>query len=134
MIAEPSTMLTDYVLAGATGWLALRLYPRIESQASRMGWIVAFAALALTALLGGTYHGFRIPVWTATVALAGIISFAMVAGSAIATTAGRLRAILLALAGVKLLFYEAWMISHEDYVYVIADTGDPSAGRLGLSG
>ena len=123
MITEPSTMLTDYALAGVTGWLALRLYRRIECQASRIAWIVAFAALALTALLGGTYHGFRLPVWTATVALAGIISFAMVAGSAIATTAGPLRHAILALAGVKLLLYEAWMLSHDDYVYVIADTG-----------
>jgi len=127
MIAEPSTMLTDYALAGVTGWLALRLYRCIESQASRIGWIVAFAALALTALLGGTYHGFRLPVWTATVLLAGIISFAMVAGSAIATTAGPLRHAILALAGAKLLLYEAWMLSHDDYVYVIADTGSALA-------
>jgi hypothetical protein len=123
MITEPSTMLTDYALAGVTCWLAWRLCRRIESQASRIGWIVAFAALALTALAGGTYHGFRLPVWKATVFLAGIISFAMVAGSAIATTAGPLRAVLLVLAGVKLVVYGIWMLAHDDYVYVIADTG-----------
>jgi hypothetical protein len=123
MITEPSTMLTDYALAGVTGWLAWRLCRRVESQVSRIGWIVAFAALALTALLGGTYHGFRLPVWKATVFLAGLISFAMVAGSAIATTAGLVRNAILVLAGVKLVLYEAWMRSHDDYVYVIADTG-----------
>jgi hypothetical protein len=123
MITEPSTMLTDYALAGVTGWLGWRLYRRIDAQASRAGWTVAFGALALTALLGGTYHGFRLPVWPATVALAGIISCAMVAGSAIATTTGLARTILLALAGTKLLLYEAWMLWHDEYVYVIADSG-----------
>jgi hypothetical protein len=123
MITEPSTMLTDYALAGVTGWLALRLSRRPDSQASRIAWIAAFGALALTAFLGGTYHGFRLPVWKATVFLAGFISFVMLAGSAIATVAGLVRNVLLALAGAKLLAYEAWMLSHDDYVYVIADTG-----------
>jgi hypothetical protein len=119
MIAEPSTMLTDYVLAGVTGWLAWLLY----RQRSSPWWTVAFAALALTALLGGTYHGFGLPVWKATVLLAGIISFAMVVGSAIATTRGLPRKIMLAFAAVKLVVYEAWMLSHDDYINVIVDTG-----------
>ena len=134
MISEPSTLLTDYALAGVTGWLALRLARRVESQRSRIGWIVAFAVVALTALLGGTYHGFRLPVWPATVALAGVISFAMVAGSAIATIAGPLRTVVLALAVVKFLLYEAWMLSHEKYVYVIADTGAALAVVAALHG
>jgi hypothetical protein len=119
MITEASTMLTDYALAAVTGYLAFRLYKTGKSP----WWAVAFAALALTALLGGTYHGFGVPVWKATVLLAGIISFAMVVGSAIATTAGRVRMIIIAFAVVKLVVYEAWMASHDDYIYVIADTG-----------
>ncbi len=119
MITEPSTMLTDYALAAVTGYLAFRLYKSGKSP----WWTVAFAALALTALLGGTYHGFGVPVWKATVLLAGIISFAMVVGSAIATTRGLPRKIMLAFAAVKLVVYEAWMLSHDDYIYVIVDTG-----------
>jgi hypothetical protein len=119
MIIEPSTMLTDYALAAVTGYLALRLYKSRKSP----WWTVAFVALALTALLGGTYHGFGVPVWKATVLLAGIISFAMVVGSSIATTHGLPRKIMLAFAAVKLVVYEAWMLSHDDYLYVIVDTG-----------
>ena len=119
MIAEPSTMLTDYALAAVTGYLAWRLYKSGKSP----WWTVAFAALALTALLGGTYHGFGVPVWKATVLLAGIISFAMVVGSATATTTGPLRKVIVVLAVAKLLAYEAWMTGHDDYLYVIIDTG-----------
>jgi hypothetical protein len=119
MIAEPSTMLTDYALAAVTGYLAFRLYKGGKSP----WWTVAFVALALTALLGGTYHGFGVPVWRATVLLAGIISFAMVVGAAIATTGGQLRKIIVSLAAAKLLAYAAWMSGHDDYLYVIIDTG-----------
>jgi Family of unknown function (DUF6962) len=119
MIAVPSTMLTDYALAAVTGYLAFRLYKSGKSP----WWTVAFVALALTALLGGTYHGFGLPVWKATLFLAGIISFSMVVGSAIATTLGSLRKTIVVLAVAKLLVYEAWMTGHDDYLYVIVDTG-----------
>ena len=134
MIHEPSTLVTDYALAAVTAWLAWRLSQRVESQRSRVALIVAFVAVALTAFLGGTWHGFRLPVWPATVALAGIISFAMVAGSAIATTSGPVRAALLGLTAVKLLGYEAWMLSHDEYIYVVADTGAALAMVAALHG
>jgi len=112
-------MLTDYALAAVTGYLAFRLHKGRQSP----WWTVAFVALALTALLGGTYHGFSVPVWKATVLLAGIISFAMVVGSAIATIGGLPRKIVLAFAAAKLIVYEAWMLSHDAFIYVIVDTG-----------
>jgi len=132
MIAEPMTVLTDYALAGVTGWLAFALYRSREGRRSRSFWTLAFAALALAALLGGTWHGFaaRLPesavilVWKATVLSVGIASFGMLAGSAAAaaTSAGMEKA-LLAIAAAKLALYSAWMLFHSEYVYVIADTG-----------
>jgi hypothetical protein len=121
MITEPSTLFTDYLLAGVTCWLGLRLLRSAEISVRL--WAVAFLALALTALLGGTFHGFGLPLWKATVLSAGLVSFAMVAGSAVATTSGRVRRLVIAFAVVKLVVYEAWMASHDDYIYVIADTG-----------
>lgn len=131
MIAEPSTMLTDYALAGVTGWLACSLFRAREGQHARSFWALAFTALALAAALGGTWHGFApafaplvVPlVWKATVLCVGIASFGMLAGSAFATTAGGARKSLLVIAAVKLAIYSGWMVGHSDYIYVIADTG-----------
>ena len=131
MIAEPTTMLTDYALAGVTGWLAYSLFRAREGQRARSLWALAFAALALAAALGGTWHGFAptfaaiavLLVWKATLLSVGIASFGMLAGSAISTTAGSARKSLLVIAAVKLAIYSGWMVGHSEYIYVIADTG-----------
>ncbi len=123
MVAEPMTMATDYALAAVTGCLCFFLFKQARQQ-SRTFWGLAFAALAVAAALGGTHHGFVIDaLWTLTVLAVGIASFAMLAGSAIATTSGRLRQGLIALALAKLLVYSAWMLGHDEFIYVVADTG-----------
>jgi hypothetical protein len=130
-IAEPATLLTDYALAGVTGWLAWLLFRAREGQRARSSWALAFAALALAAALGGTWHGFApalaaiavLLLWKATVLCVGIASFGMLAGSAMATTAGGARKALLAIAAMKLAIYSGWMLGHDEYIYVIADTG-----------
>ena len=131
MIAEPATMLTDYALAGVTAWLSGSLARAREGQRSRALWALAFAALALAATLGGTWHGFApsfapiavLLVWKATVLCVGIASFGMLAGSAISVTAGNARKTLVAIAAAKLAVYSGWMVGHSEYIYVIADTG-----------
>jgi len=131
MIAEPATMLTDYALAGVTAWLSGSLARAREGQRSRALWALAFAALALAATLGGTWHGFApsfapiavLLLWKATVLCVGIASFGMLAGSAVSTTAGNARKTLVAIAAAKLAVYSGWMVGHSEYIYVIADTG-----------
>ena len=114
-------MLTDYALAGVTVWLAILLL-RNKSVSCRL-WTLAFAALAAGAFLGGTYHGFRFEwLWKPTVLLVGVASFGMLAGSAYATTAGNVRLALLIAAAVKLALYEAWMLGHDAFIFVVADT------------
>lgn len=131
MIAEPMTMLTDYVLAGVTAWLGWLLFQARAGQAARSLWALAFAALALGAALGGTFHGFA-PLltegalrflWKTTVFAVGIASFGMLAGSAIATTIGALGKLLIAFAAAKLALYSGWMLANDEFIYVIADTG-----------
>ena len=130
-IAEPMTLLTDYLLAGVTGWLGWLLFRAREGQAARSWWALAFAGLALAAVLGGTHHGFAphlsesalFLLWKATLLAVGMASFAMLAGSTIAATSGRLRGALLALATAKLAVYTGWMVFHDEFIYVIADTG-----------
>ena len=130
-IAEPMTLLTDYLLAGVTGWLGWLLFRARKGQAARSWWALAFAGLALAAVLGGTHHGFTpqlsestlFLLWKATLLAVGMTSFAMLAGSTIAATSGRLRGALLALATAKLAVYTGWMLFHDEFIYVIADTG-----------
>lgn len=115
---EPVTMLTDYALALVSAWLGLRLM-RIEKF-----WAVAFLALALAAFLGGTWHGFwqNDLLWKATTLSVGVASFGMVVGSAFLTTSGKLLQFLILLAVVKLLAYTVWMLGHDEFIWVVADT------------
>jgi len=114
-------MLTDYALAGVTVWLAVLLLKN-KSSSCRF-WTLAFTALALGAFLGGTYHGFQISwAWKPTVLAVGVASFGMLAGSTYTTTSGNMRRALLAAAALKLVFYEAWMLGHDDFIFVVADT------------
>lgn len=130
-IAEPMTMFTDYVLAGVTGWLGWLMFRARERQAARASWALAFASLAVAAVLGGTHHGFAPQLsdiilhllWKATLLAVGIASFSMLVGSTIAATTGTVQKHLLALAVVKLALYSGWMVTHDEFVYVIADTG-----------
>jgi len=141
-IAEPITMLTDYTLAGVTGWLGWLLFRVRDGQASRSLWSLAFTALALGAALGGTYHGFapafaanvHFLLWKVTILAIGIASFGMLTGSVIATTTETLRKMLLAFTAAKLSLYSGWMLAHDEFIYVIADTGIAMALVAALHG
>ena len=123
MISEPMTLVTDYLLAAVTAWLAWRL--RGSAQHSRRWWAVAFAALALGAFLGGTWHGFvqNTILWKATLLSVGVASFGMVSGSAFAALSGRARDTVLWLAGAKLIVYWWWILGHDEFIYVVLDAG-----------
>lgn len=115
---EPVTALTDYALAVVCGVLGFRLRVRAPC------WALAFGALALAALLGGTWHGFwrGAPLWKATTLAVGVASLSMVVGSALQTARGRLRRGLIAFAVAKFVCYAAWMLRHDDFIWVVADT------------
>ena len=115
---EPTTVLTDYALAAVSAFLGWKLVPRSKF------WSLALIALALGALLGGTWHGFwqSDVLWKATTLAVGLASFGMVAGSASAATAGKLRSALIGFAAGKLAAYSAWMLYHDDFIWVVVDT------------
>jgi hypothetical protein len=123
-LAEPTTALTDYALAAVSAVLGWSLFRRRDGQRARTLWALAFAALALTALVGGTYHGFAIAtLWPVTVALGGVIAFAMLTGSAMATTTGRVRRAIIAAAAVQLIVFLVWTRGHDDFSAIILDSG-----------
>lgn len=59
IVHEPATLVTDYLLAILSGYLAWRLHRRMppENLAARW-WIRALLAMSLSAFAGGSYHGF----------------------------------------------------------------------------
>ncbi|MDP1580417.1 MAG: hypothetical protein Q8M02_09070 [Candidatus Didemnitutus sp.] len=85
-IHEPTTLITDLLLAGFAGFLAWRLHRGAASRdlAARW-WVRVFAVTALSAFLGGTYHGFApnfAPAlqtlwWTATLVAVLVVSAMM---------------------------------------------------------
>ena len=117
-MTEPSTALTDYALAAVCGYLGVKLVAR-----SRL-WALAFLALGLGALLGGTWHGFwkSDALWKATTFCVGVASFGMVAGSAFALTSRRVRNVLTGFAIAKLAAYSLWMLEHDEFIWVVLDT------------
>jgi hypothetical protein len=118
-IHEPMTMATDYALAAVSAWFAFSLFR------TQIFWALAFAAIALAALCGGTWHGFvqNDALWKATVLSAGVASFGMVAGSAFATLSGAARYAVIGLALGKLGIYSAWMLRRDEFIFVVVDTG-----------
>lgn len=141
-LAEPITMLTDYALAGVSGSLGWLLFRARENQASRSYWAMALAALALAAALGGSYHGFAPMLsislhdllWKVTVLTIGFASFGMLVGSATAVAKAHPRKLLLAFAAAKLALYSGWMLAHDEFIYVIADSGITMAIVAALHG
>ncbi|HEV2430035.1 MAG TPA: hypothetical protein VGT43_00820 [Burkholderiales bacterium] len=124
-VSEPMTLATDYLLGAVAGWLCILLARNRESQSSRTLWALAFAAVALAAFLGGTWHGFLQGdlLWKATLLAAGGASFAMLAGSAFVVLSGVPRAVLLVLAGVKFLVYAAVVLTRGEFIFVVIDSG-----------
>jgi hypothetical protein len=118
-VNEPVTTLTDYALGAVSAFLGVRLLRRSKL------WALAFLALSIAAFLGGTWHGFwqSDALWKATTLAVGVASFGMVAGSAFATSRGMLLRLLAVFASVKLLVYSFWMLRHDDFVWVVVDTG-----------
>jgi hypothetical protein len=142
MISEPMTMITDYALGAVSAGLGWRLYQDAREERARKCWGLAFGALAVSALLGGTHHGFAAVLsqatyaisWKVTVFAIGVFGFGMVAGSVLATTVGAVRAGLLAIAGAQLVVYAAWMLAHDAYGYVVLDTAIAMATLLLVHG
>ncbi len=123
-IAEPTTMITDYILAALGFWLGRELL-----TAGKRDWGFAFWAMALGAGLGGTSHGFapllgetaQAWIWKATVFSIGLVSYFVVMGMARALFRGSALGAVRFAALLKLGAYWWWMAFHDEFRYVIYD-------------
>lgn len=110
------TLATDCLLCIAAAIFAVRLW-----RVNRM-WALAFVFTSLGSLAGGVYHGFApvtapitvLVLWKTAVFSIALASFFLLAGS------GR---ILTMIGIVKLVVSVSWMITHNDFGFVIADYG-----------
>jgi hypothetical protein len=132
VISEPMTLATDYALGLVSAWLGWRLV-RLR-QPSQKAWGMACLALALAAFLGGTWHGLvqSDALWTATTLCVGLASFGMVVGSAREAAGRRMRQALIAIAIAKLVIYSLWMMTHDEFIYVVIDSGSALVIVAGL--
>lgn len=130
-ITEPTTLITDYLLAAMVGYWALRLFLS-AGQPRRMTallWSGAFLASALAAATGGTVHGFALvlapglkgALWKVTVYAIGLAGLLFLCAAATETLTPRGRRWVVALAVVKFAVFAVWMANHDAFRYVILD-------------
>jgi hypothetical protein len=122
-IHEPMTLATDYLLALACGGFSILLF-RMKSAATGW-WSIAFAAVAVAALAGGTYHGFPSfypgTLWKTTLVAAGAASCAMVVATGVAT---RLAArFFFWFSILKFAAYLGWIAFNDQFLAVLIDSG-----------
>jgi hypothetical protein len=142
-VSEPVTLITNLVLAALTGYFTWRLLAcvRQRSDLSVRLWVAAFAAAALSALAGASYHGFGAQLgatagqalWQATLNLAGAANLLLLCAVLCVYSGGGLRLALLAIAVAKLLVMSAWMAQHSEFRYVVYDTVASMLPVLALS-
>ena len=136
-IAEPTTLITDYVLGTIAEVCGVLLLTQnaARRQASIRLWAFALMAAAIGSYAGGTYHGFQrvlsTPVasglWKATTISMGVASFLLLAAAFTAAFSGQARRWLIAGACVKLGTYVTWMLRHDEFRFVIYDYGSTLA-------
>jgi len=130
-IVEPVTLATDYVLAALAVILAFRLYePETKPrQVSRQLWAGSLGSLALAAFLGGSCHGFvqYMPgvlhqiCWKGTLYSAGLSDLLMLGAVLFSTVSRSVRRWLIGAGVAKFLIYAVWMLSHDEFRYLVLD-------------
>jgi len=140
--SEPTTMATDYVLVVLCGFFAWRLWRvgKGASQASVCSWAAGFACFGLASLAGGTFHGFSMlfsqtvleELWKFTVYAIGLASFFLLTGTLSACILPSVRRFVILIPYVQLIVYVLWMVTHDDFRYVIYEYAFTNLSILAL--
>jgi hypothetical protein len=118
-LAEPTTTITDYILAAETFLFSVLLF-----RANKRFWATAFLFTAIAAVTGGTFHGFRGQLsasaenilWKITVYSIGLSSLFLLLGSSKSIW-------VVVFAVLQFTVYAIWMATHNDFRYVIYEYG-----------
>ena len=135
------TVLTDYGLAAVAGTLGARLWARAEGQTARRLWGVCFAAVAVAAVAGGSWHGWAPrmtrpaaeALWLVTYVFIGLGNVAMLAGAAWAAARGGLRTALIGAVVLRFVLWFAFIVRDPAFRYVVYDYAGTLLGLLALA-
>lgn len=131
-IHEPSTLLTDLLLALLAGWLAWRLRQgRPDDRGAARWWGRALALTAASAFVGGAYHGFapNFPEdlahlwWIATLLIINLLSAVMAMGLLQEVRPARGSGRWAGLIAAKLAGFAVLAVLVPQFVVVIVDYG-----------
>ena len=131
-IHEPATLLTDYMLALLAGWLAWRLHRQLSArQDAAQWWSRALGLTALSALVGGSYHGFAPNFSPAVSGLWWIVTLLIINLLSAAMTLSLLHEVVppaqhrpwRGLIAFKFAAFAGAVIAHPFFVVVIIDYG-----------
>ena len=128
-IAEPVTLLTDYLLAIECLVFAVLLYRYAQNETSILLWAISFFVIALAAITGGTYHGFiqslsvsmSSNLWKITLYCIGVSTLCLLSGMILVALKGKVRTLFLILAVVQFLGFVILIRRNYEYKYVIHD-------------
>lgn len=131
-IHEPATLATDLLLAALGGWLAWQVHRRMPAaNLAAHWWSRTLALTAVSAFVGGTYHGFApnspdalgAVWWIATLFIISMTAAAMALSllHALVPPAGQRR--WLVVIAFKLAAFGGVVLAHPHFVVVIIDYG-----------
>lgn len=124
-LTELSTLITDFILgAVAIGCAYALARAGVRSTAARL-WIGMLVFIGASAFTGGTAHGFRLMLrgashaflWKATLLSIGAATFFFGVSAWTVAFRGAVRRTMIALSGLQLLLYAAWILFHADFRY-----------------
>jgi hypothetical protein len=149
-ITEPTTLVTDYLLAMFTGLLGRRLGQAardaewsgfVQTAGLQNWWSIAFLATAVAGAAGGTVHGFQraMPrslsnlLWLVTLESLVLAAFAVVCAAIVLTGSGRTtRFIASFAAGMAFGSYGLWVVRHPVFLSAIVAYGVAFAVLVGV--
>ncbi len=156
-ITEPTTLLTDYLLAAVGIFFAARLGRALKGSLARSAgsdsaadprsvtiwWRRALLGMSAGALLGGTFHGFTLllpqwaltALWKGTMLSIGAASAALLLASVAAFGMRPSARGWVWLAGVKWVLFAAWVLFVDDrFLVAILDYGSVMIASVAIHG
>lgn len=127
-IVEPATMITDYLITVLAWSLCWKVYVKSKSVCQRW-WVLVFALIGLSALLGGTHHGFQrilnpevnLWIWKSVRWVMFFVSLTMLVEHSKALFNKRATKWVSIFAWIKLLVFLSWAVANPSFLVTIAD-------------